>query len=164
MPDRRCRKLRAVRSAVRMEPSAPTILAASSPGSSRAPSGATATYSQGGRSISKTRAAASAPLRTPALLAVILASPMRSGPTTKRVVTSPSPRSSLSAAATTSSSASVLGVTSDFDETIGLLSQSERLLGEPEEVRPLASNAALLPRRFDDAAVDDLAPEVASVD
>src|SRR5713226_7597644 len=157
MPDRRCRKLSAVRSPVRIEPKGPTTMAATSPASTRVPSGKSAAYSQGGCTISKTQAAASAPLSTPALLATIWASPISCVSTTRRVVTSPAPRSSLRAMPTTCSS-------SGFDETIRLLAQAERLLCETEEVRALAAHAAVLPRLFDDSAIDDLAPEVPAVD
>src|SRR5437667_6120606 len=161
MPDSRWRKLSAVRSAVRIDPSGPTILDASWPGSREAPSGTSAKYSHGGRTASNTRAAASAPLRTPGLLAMIFASPFSSGSTTRSVVTSKfhisPPRSSRSARATRSSS-------SGFDETIGLLTQAECLLGEPEEICALTSDATVLARWLDDAPVDDLPPEVAAVD
>src|SRR5216684_3159887 len=70
---------------------------------------------------------------------------------------SPVPRSSRRAAATTCSSSGV-------DETIWLLAQAERLLRKTEEVRAFAAYIAVLPRRFDDAPVDDLAPEVPAVD
>src|ERR1700730_619747 len=100
--------------------------------------------------MSNTRAAASLPLSTPGLRATMTASPMRSGSMTDLVVTStsPSPRSSARAAATTRS-------TSGFDETIGLLTQTECLLGESKEIGAFAANAALFAGLFDDAAVDD---------
>src|SRR5450759_4770152 len=161
MPESRWRKLSAVRSAVRIEASDPTTLATSSPGSMRAPSGISAEYSQGGRTIWNTRAAASLPLSTPRPLAITRASPKRSASTTNRVVTSTSrispPRSSRSAAATTRSR-------SGFDETIGLLAQSKCLLGETEEDGSLAAHAAFLAGRLDDAAVDDPTPEIAAID
>src|ERR1700693_2050264 len=109
--------------------------------------------------MSNTRAAASLPLSTPGLRATTTASPMRSESMTALVVTSTSrsPRSSARAAATTRSRSGVGG-------TIRLRAQTERLLGEAEEVCALAANAALLACRLDHAAVDDPAPEVAAVD
>src|SRR5450759_5808456 len=167
MPESRWRKLSAVRSAVRIEASDPTTLATSSPGSMRAPSGNSAEYSQGGRTISNTRAAAAAPLRTPRLLATTCASPTRSEPTTACVVMSMpcSPRSSWSATATSRSSSAIrCAGRSGFDETIGLLAQSKCLLGETEEDGSLAAHTAFLAGRLDDAAVDDPTPEVAAID
>src|ERR1700730_867022 len=73
--------------------------------------------------------------------------------------------SSLSAVATISSRSAVrCAGRSGFDETIGLLAQAECLLCEAEEICALATNAAFLSRRLDDAAVHDLAPEVAAID
>src|SRR5450759_3561979 len=167
MPESRWRKLSAVRSAVRIEASDPTTLATSSPGSMRAPSGNSAEYSQGGRTISNTRAAAAAPLRTPRLLATTCASPTRSEPTTACVVMSMpcSPRSSWSATATSRSSSAIrCAGRSGFDETIGLLAQSKCLLGETEEDGSLAAHTAFLAGRLDDAAVDDPTPEIAAID
>src|SRR5882672_2886889 len=159
MPESRRRKFSAVRSAVRIEASGPVMRATASPGSTRAPSACSPRYSQGGRTSSKTLAAALMPASTPRLRTTMTASPIRSGSTTASVVTSApcSPRSSSRAVATNMSR-------SGFDETIGLLAQAERLLAEPEEVGALAAHVALLAGRFDDAAVDDLAPEIASVD
>src|SRR5437660_970028 len=53
---------------------------------------------------------------------------------------------------------------SGFDETIRLLAQAERLLGEAEEICALATNAAFLSRRLDDTAINDLSPEVPAID
>src|ERR1700674_2591720 len=169
MPDSRCRKLSAVRSAVRIDASDPTTRATSSPGCNRVPSGFSAMYSHGGLTFSKTRAAASLPLKTPAFFAMTRACPMRSGATTNRVVTSvpptARPRSSRRAVSTRSSSSVVSPVEpSGVDETIWFLAQSERLLAETEEDGALAAHAALLAGRLDDAPVDHLAPEVAAID
>src|ERR1700686_3028799 len=132
-------------------------------------SGLRGMYSHGGLTFSKPRAAASLPLRAPPFFAMTRASPIRSAATTNRVVTSvpPSsrPRSSRSAASTRSSNSVVRRVElSGFDETIWLLSQSEGLLAEAEEDGALAAHVALLAGGLDDAAVDDFAPEVATID
>src|SRR5258708_11221498 len=143
--------------------------ATSSPGSSCVPSGSSATYAHGGSTFSKTRAAASAPLRTPPFFAMMRASPIRSASTTYLVVKSapPSsrPRSSRSAAATRSSSSLERRLErSGFDETIWFLAQPERLLAETEAGGALSAHVALLAGRFDDPPVHDLAPEAAAID
>src|SRR5258706_6412243 len=159
MPESRCRKLSAVRSAVRMEASGPLTLATWSPSLTRVPSATSEWYSEGGLTSSKTLAAALVPEMTPALRAMRKPSPMSLGSTTASVVmsTPSSPRSSSRAFLTRRSR-------SGFDKTIGLLAQAERLLGEAEKVGALAAHVALLAGRFDHAAIDDLAPEVAAVD
>src|SRR6478672_1306738 len=96
---------------------------------------------------------------TPAWRAMRTASPISAGSTTASEVRSTpfSPRSSSRAFLTRRSR-------SGFDETIGLLAQAKRLLGEAKEVSALAAHAAFFAGRLDDAAVDHPAPEVASVD
>src|SRR5258708_4993543 len=90
---------------------------------------------------------------------------MRASPLQSASTTYLAGRSSRSAAATRSSSSLERRLErSGFDETIWFLAQPERLLAETEEVGALSAHVALLAGRFDDAAVHDLAPEVAAID
>ena len=107
MPDMRCMKLRAVRSAVRIEPEGPLTVITTSPLCTGWPSAMRIVTSKRLSTKVKTRRPTSVPQRIPSALATILAVPMASGGIQAKVEWSPSPTSSRSADLMMSSKLSV---------------------------------------------------------
>ncbi len=91
-------KLSAVRSPVRMERAAPRTVIATTPGCTAVPSGASTVTRSDGSTRRKTSTATPDPAITPGDLATMRASARRSAGTVHRVVKSPGPTSSASAA------------------------------------------------------------------